>query len=367
MSLPVRFGIWGLGAVAHDVVQDMPLAGVVPHAVASRSLERARAFAGRHGIARAGQGLEFLLADPEVDVVYIATPHSTHAADATACLHAGKPVLVEKPFATNATEAAAVVALARERGLFCMEAMWSRFVPAVAAVRERLVAGEIGAVRSVCGEFAYPAVLDPKNRLFDPAAGGGALLDRGVYLVSLLQHWLGSPQVTQALARIGSTGVDEDVACLLGWPARSGGAVAHVAASVRVRGTNSLTVHGETGSLHLPAPFYRAHRLEISPEPVATPVLTAPHGTGGWKARLKASPTLGAWRRRLDLVDRRPRAQVLRLPFPGHGYQFELAEVARCLRGGEKESQVMPLADTVAVMRALDSLRESLDAMRESP
>jgi predicted dehydrogenase len=209
MTASTRWGIVGTGAMADVFAQglaDAPGAKLV--AVASRTQSRAQAFAERHGVARAHQGCAALAVDPGVDLVYIATPHSDHHASAMAMLEAGKPVVCEKPFSMDAREAREVIALARRRRLFCMEAMWMRFMPAVRELVSRLRAGDIGEMRSATIELGHPAVFDPSHRVFDPALGGGALLDLGCYVVSFALLLFGPPTSVKSQVTLAPNGVD---------------------------------------------------------------------------------------------------------------------------------------------------------------
>ena len=188
----IRWGVVGPGRIAEKVVEDFAVVdGARAVAVASRSLDRAQAFAARHGIERAYGSYAEILADPDVDVLYLATPHPQHHAIALAALRAGKALLVEKAFTATTAGAAEVVDLARETGVFVMEAMWTRFQPAVVALRELVADGAIGEVRSVQADLGVAREYDPADRLFDLALGGGALLDLGVYVVSFAQMLLG--------------------------------------------------------------------------------------------------------------------------------------------------------------------------------
>ncbi len=353
----VRWGIWGTGAIAHQVASDFPLVGdAAIHAVASRRGERAKAFAARHGVARWYEGLEALLKDAEVDAVYVATPNQCHAGDAIACLEAGKGVLCEKPFALNAKQAEAVVDAARRRGIFCMEGMWTRFIPALQDAKRSIDAGAIGKVRLVQGNFAHAAPVGSGSRFFDIEAGGGALLDLGVYLVSLTHWLLGVPETVRGSASMGATGVDEQSAYQLGY---AGGGLADLAASLHVHGSNEVTIYGETGSLRLCEPFYRAHRLEM--KGYARPVASAADDSGsaptGFR-KVLGGPGMKGLRRRLSGLETLARGgQVKAFPFAGNGYQFELMEASRCVREGLLDSKVMPLEDSLAVMRTMDALR----------
>jgi predicted dehydrogenase len=357
----VRWGVWGVGAVAQDVLSDFRLAGgAVVHAVASRRGERARVFASRHGVARWYEGLDALLNDGGVDAVYVATPNDCHAADCLAVIGAGKGVLCEKPFAVNLRQAEAIAAAARERKVFCMEGMWTRFIPAVVEAKRWIDSGAIGAVRMMQGNFAYPAAVAAGSRLFDLEAAGGVLLDRGVYLISLAQHLLGAPETVRGSARLGATGVDEQSAYQLGY---ASGALADLAASLHVRGTNEVAIYGETGRIRLCDPFYRAHRIVLESYARAQAGASAGEraeagGAGRLLGAVRDSPGLKLLRRRLEPMMHllRP-GRVRSMPFAGNGYQFEILEASRCVREQRAESAVMPLKDSLAVMRTMDELR----------
>lgn len=352
----IRWGIWGAGAIAHKVASDIPLAkGARLAAVGARKQERAEHFARRHGAARWYGNLKDLLADAEVDAIYIATPNQCHAADSIACLDAGKPVLCEKPFALNAAQAGQTVAAARRNKVFCMEAMWTRFLPAVIEAKRRIDAGEFGTVRMVLGNFAFSAPLKSDSRLFALEMGGGSLLDIGVYPISLTHHLLGAPDSVDGGAVLGATGVDEQSAYRLGY---KGGAMADLWSSLHVNGANELTVFGEDGTLRLCNPFFAAHRLELSRH--RRPVNSAPElgAMQKWVQSVASRPGAQSLRRRFSpLTALFERRTVRTFPFPGNGYQFELMEVARCLTEGRTESSTMPLDDSLAVMRTMDALR----------
>lgn len=363
MGEVVRWGFWGLGHVARLVAADLRLVpGAVLEAVAARTAEQAERFAREHGAARSYAGFDALLADPLIDAVYIATPPDRHAADSLAAIASGKAVLCEKPFALDAREAETLAAAAATRGVFCMEAMWTRFIPAVVAAKAAVDRGELGAIRLVTGDFAYPVDRGSAPRLFDRSSGGGALLDRGIYLVSLAQHLLGAPSHVQALA-CGGDGVDEQGSYQLLYP---GGALATFSASLQVRGGNAFAIHGERASLTLHDPFYRAHRTTLeparrAPSTAPSPQVAAASGalsTPSWRS----SAAVLAWLRRLDPLVRRLRGRRVQTSnFPGNGYQFELIEATRCIAQGRRESAVMPLADSVAVMKILDSLHDAAE------
>lgn len=349
----IRWGLWGTGHQAHELALDFALVpGARLQAVGSRSAERARAFAQRHRVPQPCASLEALLADPAIDVIYLATPNHRHLEDGLACLEAGKALLCEKPFALDADQAATLAAAARRRGVFCMEAMWTRFVPAVVAARRLIAEGALGRIVRLEGDFSYPALPSPGDARFAP--GGGALLDRGVYLLSLAQQWLGAPVSVAAQARLGPDGVDWHSAYQLAY---ADGAVAQLSASLVSPGRNELLITGERGQLRLHAPFYRAHRYSLQPSAAPT-AAAGPGAPPSWRGRLRERPALQRLHRQLEPL----RAMLAplasrRLPFPGNGYQFELQEVTHCLQRGVLESATMPLDDSVAVLTIADRLR----------
>ena len=257
-----------------------------------------------------------LAAGPAVDIVYVATPHPLHHANARLCLEAGKAVLCEKPFTLNAGQARDLVGLARERRLFLMEAMWTRFLPAIVEIRRLVSEGAIGEVRHLTADFGFRKEFDPRHRLFDPALGGGALLDIGVYLVSLASMLFGPPAEMRSLAGIGATGVDEQAALLFGY---GDGRFAQLTATIATATPQAATIVGDGGWITI-------HPL-------------------WWKA---TTFTLTRSGHEPETFDR---------PFEGNGYTHEAVEAGRCLRAGEVESPGMPLAETVAVIETLDRVR----------
>ncbi|MGY1914733.1 Gfo/Idh/MocA family protein [Blastococcus sp. SYSU DS0973] len=320
MSEEIRWGVVGPGRIAENVVHDFAhVPGARVAAVASRSQERADAFASRHGVERAHGSYAAIIADPDVDVLYLATPHPQHHALALAALRAGKALLVEKSFTATTAGALEVVDLARETGVFAMEAMWTRFQPAVVAVRELIADGAIGEVRSVQADLGVAREYDPADRLFAMELGGGALLDLGVYVVSFAQMLLGTPERVVAAGSLFSSGADADAALLLDF---GGGRTASLTTSLRNALPGQARVFGTTGWIdvlprfHHPATFV-LHRTGTEPETITKP----PAGTG---------------------------------------YAHELIEVTDCLRAGRTESAVMPLADTLVVQDVLGQAGEQL-------
>ncbi|MGW0333146.1 Gfo/Idh/MocA family protein [Streptomyces sp. NPDC003011] len=317
----VRWGILATGGIAAaftaDLV-DLPDAEVV--AVASRTEESAKAFADRFGIPRAYGDWESLAHDADVDVVYVATPHAAHRAAAGLCLAAGRNVLCEKAFTLNAREAGELVALARERGRFLMEAMWMYCNPLILRLAGLVRDGAIGEVRSVHADFGLAGPFPPSHRLRDPAQGGGALLDLGVYPVSFAQLLLGEPSDIAARAVLSDEGVDLQTGALLSWDS---GALASVHCSIIGGTATTASVTGSQGRIDLPYGFFHTDRFVL-------------HRDGRDPQEFTAGPEDGT------------RA----------GLQHEALEVMRALRAGETESPLVPLDGTLAVMRTLDAIRD---------
>ncbi len=315
MAEKIRWGILGTGRIAGLFAEGLASTpGADLLAVGSRTQASAKAFGEKFSVLRRHGSYEALAADPEIDAIYVATPHTFHKENTLLCLDAGKAVLCEKPFTINAAEAEAVVAFAREKHVFCMEAMWSRFLPASQAVRGRVDKGEIGRPRMLIADFGFRAEFNPQGRLFDPALGGGSLLDVGVYAVSLA-HWLfGTPTDVASLADLGETGVDEQAAISLKF---AGGRLAVLCSTVQAATPQRAVIVGDEGRIEL-APFWRPRQFTII------------HGDN---------------------------SHVSAAPFEGNGYNYEAAEVGNCLRDGKLESDVMPLDETVEIIRTLDRVR----------
>jgi len=325
---PIRWGVVATGAIAATVTGDLAsLPDAVLHAVSSRRADRAAAFAEQFRFATsyaddgARSGLDALLADPDVEAVYVATPHAQHAQVVRAALTAGKSVLVEKPITINAREAQELVDLARGRGLFLMEAVWTRFLPAYQRAVQIAAAGEIGTVHWVNAEVAFPAPADPTARIWARADGGGALLDLAVY--PLLWAWgtLGLPDAVTAVATLNAEGVDAQNALTLSY---ASGAQAQLTTSLLARSPHTALVCGTDGWIRATGAdsVYRPTRLEVQ--------------VGDAPLRVEEFELIGS------------------------GYVHELREVTRCLQQGLTESPVMPLDHSLATMRLLDGVRAQL-------
>lgn len=316
MTERIRWGIAATGYIADRFVAGLrQLDDADVAAVGSRAKERADEFAARHDIDRRHGSYEALADDPDVDVVYVASPHAHHEAEALRYLVAGKPVLCEKPFALNRRQAERMVAAARERRLFLMEAMWSRFLPAYRILRDLLADGRVGTPLVVESDFGFRRPVDPDHRLFAPALGGGALLDLGIYPLQLASLVLGPPDRVSAQAHLGETGVDEQVVALLHHPT---GGLAVVKAAIRVALSCTARISASGGWIDLPAFMHAPDHLVVG-DHAGTERIGA-----GWE---------------------------------GEGLRFQADEVHRCLRAGLTESPVMPLDETLALAGTLDHIR----------
>ncbi|MFD3333289.1 Gfo/Idh/MocA family protein [Streptomyces sp. NPDC058700] len=321
MSEKVRWGILATGGIAERFTTDLlTLDGAEVVAVASRTEASAKAFADRFGIPRAYGDWAGLFADDDVDVVYVATPHHAHREAAGRALEAGKAVLCEKALTLNAREAQELVTLARDRGLFFMEAMWMYCNPLVRRLVELVRGGVIGEIRTVQADFGLVGPFTADHRLRDPAVGGGALLDLGVYPVSFAQLLLGEPDSVQAHALLSPEGVDLNTGMLLGWS--DTGASALLSCSLVADTPLTASVTGTLGRIDLPRGFFFPERFTL-------------HRDG------------------------REPEEFVNTDDP-HSLRHEAAEVMRCLRAGATESALVPLDGSLAVMRTLDAVRDRI-------
>ncbi len=315
----IRWGVIGPGSIATGFAEAMQWAdGGTIAAVASRSAERAEAFGDRFDIPTRYGDYEALAADPQVDVVYVATPHARHEVDTIGLLRAGKHVLCEKPIALNADQATRMADEARSRGLFLMEAIWSRFLPSYRALVEIVGEGRIGEPLLVEADFGFRRPVDPAHRHFARELGGGALLDLGIYPVQLSTLVLGPIERVVADGVVGQTGVDEVVTALLH---HSGERLGVVKAALRVGLTCTARIAGSDGAIDLPAMMHCPNSLTVS-------------GRAG-----------------VEHID---------ASYDGNGLRFEIDEVHRCLAEGLTESTVIPLDESIALATTLDAIRAEL-------
>jgi len=316
MSEPLRWGVIGAGGIAAVFAADLELtdSGRVV-AVGSRDLARAEAFADRFAIPNRHGSYEALVADGDVDAVYVATPHPMHRADAELALRAGKPVLLEKPFTVTAAQARELVALARERGLFLMEAMWTRFLPHVARIRELLAEGALGEIVTVIADHGQWFAEDREHRLFAPELAGGALLDLGVYPVAFASMVLGQPTEILSMVTPAFTGVDGQTSMLLGY---ASGAHAVLTCTLAAKSPTRAAIVGTRARIEVEGDFYAPSRFTLT-------------SRDGEQVSFDGSRE-------------------------GRGLRFEADEVARCLREGLLESPLMPLDESVAIMETMEAV-----------
>jgi predicted dehydrogenase len=318
---PIRWGVLATGGIAHAFARDLarlPDAEIV--AVGSRTQASADAFAAEFDVANRHDSYEALVADPDVDAVYVSTPHPGHRAATLMAIEAGKAVLVEKPFAMDSAQAGEMIDAARARGTFLMEAMWMRFLPHIARVREILAEGTLGQIAYVTAEHGQWFAADPQFRLFAPSLGGGALLDLGIYPVSFAHFVLGPPARITAVSDPAFTGVDATTSMIFQY---EGGAHAVLTTSLAAASNNPAAIYGSEARLEIDGWFYTPTTFRV----------IARDGT---------------------------ELERYEVPDGGHGLRHEAAEVGRCLRAGLTESPLLPLDETLAIMRSLDEIRRQI-------
>ncbi len=313
----VRWGILSTGIIAHKLAEAIPQApGSEIWGVASRNLESAQRFANEFHINNALAPYSELIASPEVDIIYIGVPNPFHYELIIESLNHGKHVLCEKPFTLNATEASECIALARKKGLFLMEALWSRFFPVMQEVRQLLQEGKLGTLHQVTGDFLIERDFDPEHRLYNPDLGGGALLDIGVYLLSVAQFLLGKPENVSGMARLGPTGVDMLDNLQLRYP---GDVYASLVCGFTGHKPHEFMISGSEGYCKIPSPFY-----------------------------CPSSYILG----------NKNSEKSFHLPYKGNGYVHMIEAVVQSLRKGETGNPLMPLEETLYQMKTMDTLRQ---------
>jgi len=315
MSSKIRWGIMGTGHIANTFATAIAsLDDAVVQAVGSRTRESADKFGATYGIPNCHPTYEALAADPEVDAVYIATLNSLHEDNTILCLEAGKAVLCEKPFTINRAQAEAVIAVARKEKRFLMEAMWTRFIPALHQAMSWIDEGAIGEVRMVQANFGFRYDAAP---LFDPELGGGSLLDVGIYPITLAHMaFRQAPTQIRSLPYLGRNGVDEQAAYILGY---DGGGLALLGSAIQTKSPYDGYIMGTDGMITLHDSFWNATRISLE----------------------------------------RPEEETITQEFPLHcnGYEYEAMEVNRCLREGKLESEIMPLQTTLDILDIMDNIR----------
>jgi predicted dehydrogenase len=305
----LRWGILATGGIAHAFVADLRLDGHEVAAVGSRSAQTAARFAAAYGIPTAHPSYEALVADADVDIVYVATPHTRHHADAKLALEAGKHVLVEKPLTINAAQARDLAELAEARGLLVLEAMWTRWLPHMVALNDRVAGGAIGEVRAVVADHTQRLSDDPTNRINALELGGGALLDLGIYPVSFASQLLGRPESVHATATFRATGADAETALILTYPEGRTAAL--------------YTASRTEGRIEVASVWYTASSFQV------------------FDAQGRLVETVGP-------------------PVQGRGMQFQAREAERLIEAGRTTSDVLPIAESIAIMETLDLVRAQI-------
>lgn len=318
MSDKFKWGIIGTGNIAKQFargLKSVPDAELI--AVGSRSQQSADKFGDEFDVPHRHSSYEALASDPDVQAVYIGTPHTSHKANTVLCLNAGKAVICEKPFAVNLSEAEEMVSLAKEKKLFLMEAMWTRFLPIFVKIRQLLDEGVIGEARMVQADFGFRMGYNPEHRLLNPELAGGALLDVGIYPVSLASWVFGGPPDTiLSMANIGQTGVDEQNVILFGY---EGGKQAMLSSAVRLTTPVRAVIMGTEGRIEVNQQFFFTDRFTL-------------HRNG-----------------------EQPREYII--PNIGNGYNYEATELMNCVRAGKLESETMPLSESLELMKTMDAIR----------
>jgi predicted dehydrogenase len=311
-----RWGILSTGSIANRFAMDIRHAtNAQLVAVGSRTFEAAQAFASKHAIPSAHGSYEALVADPNLDAIYVATPHNFHCENALLALNAGKHVLVEKPFCVNAPEADRMIAAARANKRFLMEAMWTRFLPPMAELRRLISAGELGDLKLVQADLGFKATFNPQGRLFNPHLAGGALLDLGIYPVSFACMLLGIPTRVRSHAMFGSTGVDEQFGAMFEYP----GKLAVLTGTLLAATPAEASVIGSAGRIRVHAKFYRPSQISI------------------WRGNDFAAT------REFD--------------YPEAGFQYQIEHASACIQRGQLDSDIMPLAESRAILGVMDGMR----------
>jgi predicted dehydrogenase len=317
---PIGWGIIGTGGIASAFTGDLALLPDA-HAVAvgSRSQRSADAFGDRFGIARRYPSYEALADDPDIDAIYVATPHPGHHAAALLGINAGKAVLVEKPFTINAGEARDLIAAAQSRGTFLMEAMWTRFLPHVIRIREVIASGRLGEIRSVIADHGQWFPKNPDHRIYAPVLGGGALLDLGIYPLSFASMIFGTPTKVTAVSDVAFTGVDAQTSVVLQY---EGGRQSISFTTLETLSANQAAINGTDARIEVDGVFYSPSSFSV--------------------------------------ISRDGAVERFDIPHEGHGLRHQAAEVGRCLRAGLTESPTLTLAETLSIMETLDEVRRQI-------
>lgn len=318
MSKIIRWGILGTGGIAHKFAEGLKhVSNAELVAIGSRNYEQAQKFGQQYNAKQFYGSYEELAASKDVDVIYIATPHVYHCANTLLCLENNKAVLCEKPFAMDSEEVAQMISKAKEKGLFLMEALWTRFMPSFLKVQELLKNNAIGEIIQIKSDFSFHAPYDLSNRFFNKALGGGTLLDIGIYPVFLITTLFGKPDKIQSMAHIGKSGVDESIAVNFYY---KNGTIASMHSTFLAHTATETEIYGTKGYIKLPRMWFFTNEV-----------------------------ILGSY------ADNS--SQTFKFEYPSMGYEFEAQEVTNCLLQGKLESELFSLQDSIALMEILDEIR----------
>lgn len=317
---PCRWGIIGPGKIAQKFAEAIPFAGhAVLQAVASRNGQRSREFAEKYGAAKWYDNYESLIADPDIDAIYIATPHAFHTENALLCLNQGKPVLCEKPMALNRKQVQQMVNASQQNNTFLMEAMWTRFLPAIEKVLELVNQGSIGTVKYVRGDFGFHTPFDPNSRLFNMELGGGSVLDIGIYPLFLCLTVLGRPDYITATGKLAATGADESCLAVLQY---ENGATASAFSTVNAYTSLTAEIGGTEGTITIPSAWYKNNTFKL-------------HRMG-------------------------EEAQNFTFDAVTNGFEYQIREVMRCLEQGLTESPAMSHEFSLLLSETMDTIRQRI-------
>ena len=319
MSTKIRWGILGPGRIAHSFAEGLKaIPNAELYAVGSRSQKNADAFGDKFEVEHRYASYEALVQDADVDVIYIATPHPHHADNACLCLNHGKAVLCEKPFTLNRWELERVIETAQKNQCFLMEAMWTRFLPAIQQVRQWLNERRIGQLHLIQADFGFREAYNPKSRIYNPETGGGSLLDVGVYPISFASMMFGhKADRIASLAELTQDGVDDAAGIVLGY---SEGGMAVITCAVKAETPQEAWLLGDEGKIEIPTPFWRSKTARLLP-------------------------------RKGDPVEATP-------PFEGNGYNYQALAVQECMEAGQLECPQMSWQESVTIMETMDALRQ---------
>ncbi len=317
MSKKYNWGILGPGSIANKFANDLKLLpNASLYAIGSRSIDRAREFAQKYGAVKYYGSYEQLASDPQVDIVYIASPHVRHYTDSLLCLNNGKSVLCEKPVAMNVDQYKIMIETAKRKGVFFMEALWTRFIPSFIKSLGLINEGEIGEIKLIESDFCFHAYYNPDGRLFNPMLGGGSLLDIGIYPVFLALELVGKPVKMQVLATFDKTGVDNSCSMIF---MHKQNILSILFSSIAVNGRVESIIHGTKGLLRLNRYWHIPTSIDIIPD--------------------------------------KGKTKHYKFDEPGYGYQYEADEVMRCLDKGQTQSDIFSWDRSLRLITTLDEIR----------